>query len=84
LAGVNGGVLVMFSRMWTPRWSLMQVPGVEWLWERYYDYVPDATAPPASSGLHRVGAMTRRGLWIEVWAADSAPVHSPAVPVRYK
>jgi len=66
-------VLVMYSRTWVPKWSVLQVSMVDRFLAKFYEYEPQMTAEQCKSilGLVPVNRWTQRGQWIEVFAKPS-------------
>lgn len=62
-------VLVAFSRDWDPPINLMRLAPVRWFWERFYGFVPGASAAEARAGVPfpAVAHFERRGQWVEVY-----------------
>jgi 4-amino-4-deoxy-L-arabinose transferase-like glycosyltransferase len=62
-------VLVLYSRTWEPRWSVLRWPMVEGLLRRFYEYEPqmDAEQVREHFGLVQMKRWTKRGQWIEVY-----------------
>jgi 4-amino-4-deoxy-L-arabinose transferase-like glycosyltransferase len=62
-------VLVLYSRTWEPRWSVLEMPWIRAFLTDYYFYKPQVTeAELAELGLSRVARWERGGQWVEVYA----------------
>jgi 4-amino-4-deoxy-L-arabinose transferase-like glycosyltransferase len=63
-------VLVVYSRTWEPRLSVLRIPSIRKLLERYYSYDRQITSDEIHDqlGLNAVVMYTRRGQWIEVYS----------------
>jgi 4-amino-4-deoxy-L-arabinose transferase-like glycosyltransferase len=63
-------VLVLYSRTWEPRWSVLQWPALRNFLGRFYEYEREMTPAEVRQhfGLTPVQRWTRRGQWIEVFA----------------
>jgi hypothetical protein len=63
-------VLVLYSRTWEPRWSVLRWPWVERFLRRFYEYEPqmDAEQVEERFRLVQVRRWTRGGQWIEVYS----------------
>ncbi|MGH9660171.1 MAG: hypothetical protein ACRD96_16600, partial [Bryobacteraceae bacterium] len=63
-------VLILYSRQWEPRLSLMNVDLLRRFWQRFFGYHPQIDPREAGEyhGLQQVAGWRRRGQWIEVWA----------------
>lgn len=62
-------VLVLYSRTWEPRWSVLQWPLVERFLRHFYLYEPQMDADQVHDhfGLFQVRRWTQRGQWIEIY-----------------
>jgi 4-amino-4-deoxy-L-arabinose transferase-like glycosyltransferase len=62
-------VLVLYSRTWEPRWSVLRWPMVERLLRHFYQYEPqmDAEHVREHFGLVQVRRWAQRGQWIEIY-----------------
>ena len=62
-------VLVLYSRTWEPRWSVLQWPIVERFLRHFYLYEPQMDADQIRDhfGLVQVRRWTERGQWIEIY-----------------
>ena len=69
LRAENVDLLVMYSRMWEPRWSVLRFAWTRSLLEKFYQYQPQATGTEIARelGLVPVARWERRGQWIEVY-----------------
>jgi hypothetical protein len=67
-------VLVLYSRTWEPRWSVLQWPLVERFLRHFYLYEPQMDADQIRDhfGLVAIRQWTQRGQWIEIY---SSPLH---------
>jgi hypothetical protein len=65
----NPDVLVLYSRTWEPRFGILQLPLVETILRKYYDYEPQITATQVEErlGLYPRFRFHQRGQWIEVY-----------------
>ena len=63
-------VLVLYSRTWEPRWSVLQWPMVERFLRHFYEYEPqmDAEQVREHFGLVHVRRWAQGGQWIEVYS----------------
>jgi hypothetical protein len=63
-------VLVVYSRTWEPRLSVISIPMIERFLQQYYSYEKQITAAEIHDrlGLTQVARYTRRGQWIEVYS----------------
>jgi hypothetical protein len=66
-------VLVLYSRTWVPKWSVLQVSMVDRFLSKFYEYEPQMTAEQCKSmlGLVPVNRWTQRGQFIEVFVKPS-------------
>ena len=62
-------VLVLYSRTWEPRWSVLQSPMIEEFLRRFYLYEPQMNADQVRQrfGLIQVKRWARHGQWIEIY-----------------
>jgi hypothetical protein len=62
-------VLVVYSRTWEPRYSVLRIPAIERFLERYFYYEPQIGEKQIldTLGLHLEARYTRRGQWIEIY-----------------
>lgn len=67
------GVLVMYSRTWTPKWGVLRSDLVERFLAKFYDYEPQMSAEDCKRtlGLVSVARWDQRGQWVEVFAKPS-------------
>ena len=72
-------ILVAFSRDWDPPLNLMRIGGVQRFWERFYDYVPTASAGEARARIpFPVAAhFERRGQWADIYVNPALPRQAP-------
>lgn len=63
-------VLVLYSRTWEPKWSVLRLAGVDRLLARFYEYEPQMTEEQCRSrfGVERVAHWEQRGQWITILA----------------
>jgi hypothetical protein len=64
-------VLVLYSRTWEPRWSVLQWPIVERFLRHFYLYEPQMDADQIRDhfGLVAIRQWTQRGQWIEIYSS---------------
>jgi hypothetical protein len=64
-------VLVLYSRTWEPRWSVLQWPLVERFLRHFYLYEPQMDADQVRDhfGLVQVRRWDQRGQWIEIYSS---------------
>lgn len=62
-------VLVLYSRTWDPRWSVLRWPIVERLLRHFYEYEPQMNADQVREhfGLVQERRWTQRGQWVEIY-----------------
>lgn len=62
-------VLVVYSRIWDPKWSVLRFGFVRRFLRRYYQYEPEITSEQIRerTGFVPVVRWTRRGQWIEIY-----------------
>ena len=62
-------VLVLYSRTWEPRYSVLRIPLVQRFLERFYEYEPQMSSQQVREhfGLRPVAQLTQRGQWIEIF-----------------
>ncbi len=73
-------VLVTYSRIWDPKWSVLRIGFVQRFLSRYYQYEPQITSAQirARLGFIPVVRWTRRGQWIEIYLNPRTnPVATP-------
>jgi len=65
-------VLVLYSRTWEPRWSVLRWPIVEQFLRHFYQYEPQMNADQAHEhfGLTQEKRWTQRGQWIEIYSHE--------------
>jgi len=78
IAGLKGdsvGVLVVYSRTWEPKMSVLHVPWIANLLARYYDYEPQIKDEDIAQdlGLYPRMRWEQHGQWIEVYAREGSP-----------
>ncbi len=63
-------VLVLYSRTWEPRWSVLQWPMVERFLRHFYEYEPQMNADQVRErfGLVQEKRWAQRGQWIEIYS----------------
>jgi len=63
-------VLVLYSRTWDPRWSILRWPIVEQFLRHFYEYEPQMNRDQVHRhfGLTQEQRWVRRGQWIEVYS----------------
>jgi hypothetical protein len=63
-------VLVLYSRTWEPRWSVLQWPTVDRFLRHFYQYEPqmDAEQVREHFGLIQEKRWTQRGQWIAIYS----------------
>ena len=63
-------IAAVFCRNWDPRANLMHLGPVRALWERFFGYVPGASAAEARGRIPypAVAHFERRGQWVEIFA----------------
>jgi 4-amino-4-deoxy-L-arabinose transferase-like glycosyltransferase len=63
-------VLVLYSRTWEPRWSVLQWQPLREFLSRFYEYEREMTPDEVGRhfGLAPIQRWTRRGQWIEIFA----------------
>jgi hypothetical protein len=68
-------VLVIYSRTWEPRESVISLGLVRRLLSRYYFYQPQITPEKIESelGMVRAGRFDRRGQWVEIYVNTRTP-----------
>jgi hypothetical protein len=62
-------VLVLYSRTWEPRWSILQWPVVERFLSHFYEYEPQMNAEQVREhfGLVMLRRWAQAGQWVEVY-----------------
>jgi hypothetical protein len=62
-------VLVLYSRTWEPRWSVLEWPLVERFLRHFYEYEPQMNSEQVREhfGLVQIKRWTQRGQWIEIY-----------------
>ena len=73
------GVLVVYSRIWNPPWSLIDLGPVRRFWTRYYGYQPEAPSEEMSGRMRLVARWARRGQWADIYVN---PRLMPAAPAQ--
>jgi 4-amino-4-deoxy-L-arabinose transferase-like glycosyltransferase len=63
-------VLVLYSRVWEPRWGVLEWPLVQRFLTRFYQYEPqmDSAQVHRQFGLVPVRRWEQRGQWVEIYA----------------
>lgn len=86
IAGIDWSraqIVVVFSRNWDPRRSGMRLAGLAGVWEKLYDFIPNATAEEARARVPfpAEASFNRRGQWVDVYVNPELPriPHRPAV-----
>jgi 4-amino-4-deoxy-L-arabinose transferase-like glycosyltransferase len=76
-------VLVVYSRTWEPRYSILHIPAVTKFLTRYYFYEPQITTEQIQQhlGLTEIISWQRRSQWIAIYARD---LPAPAIRVRLR
>lgn len=66
----TAAVLVLYSRTWEPRWSVLEWPIVERFLRYFYQYAPQMNSEQVREhfGLDLVKRWSQRGQWIEIYA----------------
>jgi hypothetical protein len=69
LKGTQVDALVVYSRTWEPRWSVLHSDWIREFLEKYYFYSPQITAEQIERelGLTRAAGWKQRGQWIEIY-----------------
>jgi hypothetical protein len=79
-------IVVVFSRNWDPRRHSSPVSALTEMWEKLYDFLPDATPEEARARVPFPieATFNRRGQWVEVYVNPILPriPHRPASVAR--
>lgn len=89
IAGIDWNkaqIVVVFSRTWDPRSSVLQAEPLVRVWERIYGFIPNATPGEARARIPfpNEASFVRRGQWVDIYVNPDLPriPHRPASVAR--
>lgn len=79
-------IVVVFSRSWDPRTSVLRTGPLAGMWERIYGFIPNATPEEARARIPfpNEASFARRGQWVDIYVNPDLPriPHRPARVAR--